>query len=291
MTTSTHEAVVLRGRGVHTGISSSVEVRRRDDEGGLRFFWPGSMESILPVDLISFRREARRSTVLKSASGQSIRTPEHLLAAALFFAEQPLDVVCDAAELPGLDGSAAPFYEAFSGIAEPATWREYDSELRWEYEGPEGSIRTIPFDSFSLEYEWRAERFSLFVSDIAIQEILPARTFIHYRKWIAVKRDADLLAGVDAGSGLLLADSPEEFASAREKHPEFEGQSFPLLHPARFRMKQEVVKHKILDLLGDLALLDLSLPKLRLEIRDGGHALNHLLLEQLQHERRERKLF
>ena len=52
-------------------------------------------------------------------------------------------------------------------------------------------------------------------------------------------------------------------------------------------MEQEPVRHKILDLLGDLALIGLALPRLRLEIRNGGHALNHLLLEQLLHERIE----
>jgi UDP-3-O-acyl-N-acetylglucosamine deacetylase len=49
-------------------------------------------------------------------------------------------------------------------------------------------------------------------------------------------------------------------------------------------VEQEAVKHKILDLLGDLALLGLKLPRLRLLVRNGGHALNHLLLERLQHE-------
>ena len=56
-----------------------------------------------------------------------------------------------------------------------------------------------------------------------------------------------------------------------------------LLHPESERMENEAVRHKILDLLGDLALLGFKLPRLRLCIRNGGHALNHLLLERLQH--------
>ena len=49
-------------------------------------------------------------------------------------------------------------------------------------------------------------------------------------------------------------------------------------------MQDELARHKVLDLLGDLALNGLALPKLRLTIRNGGHALNHLLLDRLQGE-------
>ncbi len=123
-------------------------------------------------------------------------------------------------------------------------------------------------------------------SDI-VDHILPARTFILYKEWLAAQAVADLLAGADGDSGLLLAESREEFEVACRNRPEFEGRSFPLLHPKAFRMEQEPVRHKILDLMGDLALLGLALPRLRLDIRNGGHALNHLLLEQLLHERLE----
>ena len=85
---------------------------------------------------------------------------------------------------------------------------------------------------------------------------------------------------------MLFARSQKEFDSAKVQNSGFKGKTFPLLHPESERVDQEPVKHKILDLLGDLALLDLALPRLRINIRNGGHALNHLLLEQLQNERK-----
>ena len=90
--------------------------------------------------------------------------------------------------------------------------------------------------------------------------------------------------GAGLESGLLYAESPADFAAARAAHPELRGKSYPLLHPESERLEQEAVKHKILDLLGDLALPGLRLPRLRLCIRNGGHALNHILLEKLRHE-------
>ncbi len=285
------QETVLRGRGVHTGFESAVRIHRREDDGGLRFFWTGWPQPLEPKDLSVLKRRAQRATVLEGEAGQIFRTPEHLLAACLFFADAPLDIECNAAEPPGLDGSSTSFYQALlevSGKTIPH-WREYPSELLWEYEGPEGLISASPSDSFSIDYEWNKsplkERAFLKTPAEAVSEILPARTFIQYREWLAAKGKTDLLSGADEDSGLLLAESEAEFTVALKAHPEFRGKTFPLLHPETFRMNMEPVRHKILDLLGDLALLGLALPRLRLKIRNGGHALNHLLLEQLLHER------
>ena len=195
-------------------------------------------------------------------------------------------------EPPGLDGSALPFFntmkkliESLSEITAVPGFREYDSDLNWEYEGPEGRIKTTSSDSFSVDYEWSKsglnQRFLLKDATTAVNEILPARTFIHYPDWLAAKDSGSVLAGVDSDSGLLLAESSQEFEIALKNHPELMGEIFPLLHPKSFRMDGEPVRHKILDLMGDLALLGLALPRLHIEIRNGGHALNHLLLEQL----------
>jgi hypothetical protein len=102
-----------------------------------------------------------------------------------------------------------------------------------------------------------------------------------------------MLRGAGEDSGILLAESLEEFAAARrttestKANPEeLSGNEFPLLHPEHFRLPDEAARHKILDLIGDLALSGqargLALPKLRLTVRNGGHALNHLLLDHLQ---------
>ena len=287
--------IVLQGKGVHTGLPCGIRFQRRNDDGGIRFFWPGWANPLAPEDLGSLQLLVRRSTILEGPEGQKIRTPEHLLAACLFFADVPLDIFCDSSEPPGLDGSSLPFYNALSRIfpeaAKAPQWSEYSSNLDWTYEGPEGSLRASPANSFSVDYTWDKpplqERVAVETPSDTVNEILPARTFILHREWLAAKGAADLLVGANEDSGLLLAESREEFEAACRNHPEFEGRNFPLLHPQIFRMEQEPVRHKILDLLGDLALLGLVLPRLRLEISNGGHALNHLLLEQLLHERLE----
>lgn len=282
---------VLSGIGLHSGAPSTLTVTRRPEDGrGLRFFWPGFAAPLEAGDWIALRREARRATVLENGAGAAIRTPEHLLAAALFFADAPLDVRCGAVEPPGLDGSALPFHDLLAAQAAPTRAREYECALEWVHEGPEGFLRARPHSHFSVEYFWDDgdvhQHFELDAADDAPGEILPARTFIAWRDWKAFQGERaagrDMLAGAGTDSGLLIATTAPEFAEAQRELPESRGNAFPLLHPKSFRMEDEPARHKVLDLLGDLALNGLALPRLRLTVRNGGHALNHLLLDRLQ---------
>ena len=87
-----HE-IHLHGKGVHSGLDGAVRFRRREDSGAIRFFWPGWRKPLNADDLISLKRKSRRATLLEGSEGQLFRTPEHLLAACLFFADEPIDVL------------------------------------------------------------------------------------------------------------------------------------------------------------------------------------------------------
>jgi len=281
-----------------------VRVARRavkaGEESGLRFFFPGFDEPLTARDFAALQRRAHRATILTHpVSGAVLRTPEHLLAAALFFADAPLDITCDAAEIPGLDGSAWPWFELLSAaehpVAEPPhphdfSCREYETSLKWSYEGPEGRMSAEPAEYFSVTYTLERgtfhETYRLESASEAPLEVLPARTFIFWNDWETVRGSTassigSVLGGADTDSGLLLAESPEEHARALRNFPENSANAYPLLHPRAFRLKGEAARHKVLDLLGDLALNGLALPKLKLTITNGGHALNHLLLDAL----------
>jgi UDP-3-O-acyl-N-acetylglucosamine deacetylase len=278
--------VILSGPALHSGVPSTVRVVRRPEDGlGIRFSFPGFAGPLDARAVGTLPRSARRATVLEGPGGAVIRTPEHLLAASLFFAGEPLDITCDAAEPPGLDGSARPWFTAIAAAAEKPGRRPEYAAPGWRHEGPEGFLLAESADWFSVEYTIARgvfrETFRLDAAEAAPSEILPARTFMFWEDFRGAHGEG-LLAGAGGESGILLAASPGEFAAARAALPESRGNAFPLIHPAAFRMEAEAARHKILDLLGDLALGGLALPKLRLEIRNGGHALNHLLLDHLK---------
>ena len=220
--------------------------------------------------------------------------PEHLLAALLFFPDLPLDIHCEGEELPILDGSALPIRDAISSLAAeraavPA-WDEYPCDLAWEHHWAYGHIRVRPAPSLRVRYDLDRpplrQTYVLDGPESAWREILPARTFLFHREWLeSAVPGSGLLAGAQSDSGLLLAESQAEHGDLLAAHPEWLGGPYPLLNQRAWRMENEPVKHKILDLLGDLALLDLRLPGLEIEVRNGGHHVNHLLLEKLSHGR------
>ncbi len=245
-------------------------------------------------DLGKLSRRANRATVLyKDAihpefECPSISTSEHLLAALLFFADQPLDIHCDVSELPGLDGSALGFRDALSQLtpqrAVEPSWREYPCPLHWEHHWSYGYVRVQPATNFRIRYILdRAPLHQNFLLDdpqVAWNEVLPARSFAFHREWEQALTVGQMLgAGLD--SGLLLAESEAEHQALLSRHSDWQGGAFPLLNHRHWRMEDEPVKHKILDVMGDLALAGLALPKLDIEIRNGGHWTNHLLLEKL----------
>lgn len=307
-----HTPQSLAGRGLHTGAPARLEFALRTVQahagslppigavepaglaehaaskgaGGPRFRCSGT-PWISGPEWAALPRRADRSTRL-GITGSEVRTPEHLLAALLFFPDSPLDIECDAAELPGLDGSALPFREALSRLdpasaASPA-WRLRPCNLEWEYHWSYGSIRVRPAAAFRAAYELDRSplRQSFVLEDAATawREVLPARTFAFHREWREASANG-LMAGADLDSGLLLAESEAEHRDLLRGNPEWTGGPFPLLNRPAWRMENELAKHKVLDLLGDLALAGLALPRLDIRIRNGGHHINHMLVDRL----------
>ncbi len=292
---------ILSGRGLHSGIAGSVELRLSDNSSSFQaspaashgkapchpLFHFEAGRTLSPADLGLMRRRAQRGTVLGEGVSEW-RTPEHFLATMLFASSLPCDVFCHGVELPGLDGSALPFREAIARldpkIARQPAWSEYHSGLEWEHEWEYGFIRVRPAPRFEVLY--RVERhglrqaFHLRDADTAWREILPARTWVFHEEWKAAKSQG-LMSGAGIESGLLLAESKELHPKILLDNPELPGGKYPLLNQPDWRMPEEAAKHKILDLLGDLALLGLALPSLEIEILNGGHAEHHLLLDRL----------
>lgn len=238
-------------------------------------------------DLAALPRRANRATLLGDGD-RVLNTPEHLLALLLFFVDCPLDINCSGVELPILDGSALPYRDALARLfperAAARAWRETPSRLDWEMTWPGGYLKVKPADRFSatciLSRASLEETVRLESADQAWREILPARTYIFHDEWLKGMQ-AGLLRGADMDSGLLLAGSPEEHAALRSLHPEWPASPYPLLNQGAWRMPSECARHKLLDLLGDLALAGPALPTLAVEIRNGGHAAHHHLLERL----------
>ena len=169
------------------------------------------------------------------------------------------------AELPMMDGSALPFFHALrkvAGVPEPL--RFYDAPVDFTLEFPRGRVSVSPSDTFEVEYEiTRDDDFSsaatlAVYSAEDLYRAFSARTFIFGDDYAKARADG-LLAGVDESCGMLLGGAEQP----------------------RYRMAEEPACHKILDLLGDLAFAVPALPKVRIQVLNGGHIIHHQIMEKL----------
>ena len=224
----------------------------------------------IPARLASVT-SSRRATSLGSGDG-GVATVEHLLAAAYGLGVDNLRVELDAGELPAMDGSAAPYawlLRAAGIVAQPALRREL--RLRRAVEVRDGGrvARAEPAAalrvSYAVEFDHpligRQELREFAVEPEGFErELAAARTFGFLHE-VEVLRRAGLARGGSLANTVVLDERG-------------------VLNPEGLRWPDEFVRHKVLDLLGDLALLGVRLAA-HVRVERGGHALHHRLVEEI----------
>ena len=147
-----------------------------------------------------------------------------------------------------------------------------------------GHVRITPAETFEVEYvldrntardgyDLKSAASVSIYSPENLYQIFMARTFIHQVE-LERARAAGLLAGVDESCGLLLDDSlcVEKLSGCRENTPSTS---------PKFRIANEPAMHKILDLIGDLSFICPALPRVRIEITNGGHVSHRQIMEKI----------
>lgn len=266
--TTLRTPVSIEGVGLHTGHRVQATFRPAPEDHGIVFRredHPAVVLPALPGSALGFDH----ATTLGCGAVQ-IGTVEHALSAAAGLGIDNLEVEVRGDELPILDGSALPFVRLFqaAGIERqhrPA--RVLAIERRGEIRRGDKSIAFRPGRGLTITYEidfpHRAighQSMTIHVDpDAYASRIAPARTFgfmheIHYL------RERGLARGGTLQNAIVL-----------------DGQKI-LSGPLRF--SDEFVRHKILDLLGDLALLGRPVEG-RIHARKAGHALHAELVSEL----------
>ncbi|HZR57178.1 MAG TPA: UDP-3-O-acyl-N-acetylglucosamine deacetylase [Terriglobales bacterium] len=265
-------AVECRGIGLHSGAPVFLRILPAPAGAGIIF---------RRSDLDGFEVEATGRNVARVSyatslmkKGVLISTTEHLLSAFIGTGIDNAIVELDNLELPILDGSAQPFVELIRkvGIRAQRRSRTYLRILR-ELELREGDkfIGVYPAESYSVSYTINfphpligKETFCVDLSDgNYLREIAAARTFGFLHEADAMRQQG-LIRGASAENAIVLT---------REA----------LMNPP-LRFADEFVRHKILDLIGDLALLGKRI--LGNVVADrAGHAMHTALVSRLLRDR------
>lgn len=264
--------VECEGVGLHSGVPVRMRILPAPAGSGIIF---------RRTDLDGFEIEAVSRNVAKVSyatslmkKGVLISTTEHLLAAFIGCGVDNAIVELDNLELPILDGSARPFTEMIerAGVKYQRRRRMYYRILKpLELRDGDKFIGVYPADHYSVAYRINfphpligSETFEVDLSDSAFtREIAPARTFgfLHEAK---VMRDMGLIRGASPENVIVLTK---------------DGVVNP---PLRFR--DEFVRHKVLDLIGDLALLGRQIIGQVVADR-AGHAMHTALVSRILKDR------
>jgi len=261
-------SVACSGIGLHSGAPVCLQILPASPGTGIVF---------RRTDLEGFEIEANSRNVARVSyatslmkKGVLISTTEHLLSAFTGLGVDNAIVELDNLELPILDGSALPFVELIqkAGIRKQRRPRRYMKILR-EVEMREGNkfISVYPADSYSVSYSINfphpligKETFQVELSNGSyLRNIAAARTF-GSREDEKAMRNMGLIRGASRDNCIVLTRDGVENG------------------PLRF--SDEFVRHKVLDLVGDLALL--GKPILGRIVADrAGHAMHTALVSRI----------
>jgi UDP-3-O-acyl N-acetylglucosamine deacetylase len=238
------EASVIYGLGLHSGGRTGMVIQPLPPDSGIHFL-SLPQDVLIPAHVASVA-DTEYATTLE-CSGQSVRTVEHLLS-ALHAAGVTNLLIKVHGEIPVLDGSAWEFCDRLVEIGiedQGVPRRELVIDRRYEVgdgAGDEKSLVIEPAEVFSVSYLLRypppiGEQFHEFVlTDFEAyrREIAPARTF-------GFMRDLKMMNEIGLGSGGRL----DNFILVGEDN----------VVNTELRFPDEFVRHKILDIIGDLYLL------------------------------------
>jgi UDP-3-O-[3-hydroxymyristoyl] N-acetylglucosamine deacetylase len=260
-------STVVYGLGLHSGQRTGMVLQPLPENSGIHFVTlPTGVEIPAHVRAVA---ETDYATTL-SGEGENIKTVEHLLSALHAYGVGNLLIKVHG-EIPVLDGSALEFCKTLEevGVAEQdEPQREVVIDRRYEVNGSGEKRLTIePADEFSVSYLLRypspvgeqSAEFTLTSAETYKREIAPARTF-------GFMKDLKMLNELGLGSGGRL----DNFILVGEDE----------VINTELRFPDEFVRHKILDIIGDLYLVGYPI-RGRVTARLTGHRDNIALVRQI----------
>jgi UDP-3-O-[3-hydroxymyristoyl] N-acetylglucosamine deacetylase/3-hydroxyacyl-[acyl-carrier-protein] dehydratase len=298
--------VSLSGIGLHTGNLSTINFCPAPDNYGLRFVrtdLEGSPEIPADVDLVT---DISRGTTL-TKDGVSVHTVEHVLAALVGLEIDNCRIELSANEPPVGDGSAMPYTEVLlkAGFVDQNSPRPYivlDQLVNYKNEEKGVEIVALPNDEFRvtvmIDYHnpalgsQHSGMFNL-QSEFAT-EFAPARTFCFLTEVEMLRRDGLIKGGaLDNAIVIVDKDLEQEDLDDMSKRLGIEGSvvlgSTGVLNNGTMRFPNEPARHKLLDMLGDLALVGAPIKAQLLAARPG-HASNIEFARMIKRLSEQKKL-
>ncbi|HEY1023768.1 MAG TPA: bifunctional UDP-3-O-[3-hydroxymyristoyl] N-acetylglucosamine deacetylase/3-hydroxyacyl-ACP dehydratase [Sphingobacteriaceae bacterium] len=280
--------ISVSGVGLHTGKAVTMTFKPAPENHGFKFKRVDlDGQPIIDADVDNVTDTSRGTTITQN--GASVSTVEHVLAALVGLEIDNILIELDAPETAIMDGSAIKFIEAFekAGYLEQEADREYyDIPHNITYSEPERRVEMVamPLDDYRftcmIDYNspvLGSQHAAITTLSEFKKEIASSRTFCFLHE-LEMLLKHDLIKGGDLNNAIVVVD--KEVSKDELKHlatlfnrEDIDVAKEGILNNIELRHQNEPARHKLLDMIGDLALVGVPLRGHIMAARPG-HAAN-----------------
>jgi UDP-3-O-[3-hydroxymyristoyl] N-acetylglucosamine deacetylase/3-hydroxyacyl-[acyl-carrier-protein] dehydratase len=296
--------VSLTGRGLHSGIDVQITFKPAPENHGFKFVRTDIEDSPVINALAENVVDTSRGTTLEQ-NGVRIATIEHVLAA---FSGLEIDnalIEVKGPEAPIMGGSSKKFVDAIleAGILEQNKERDYfriTEKIAFSDEENGVDLMVYPDDHLSynvlIDYNSKilGNQYAILneVSDFA-EEVSMCRTFVFFHELEALAKQG-LIKGGDLDNAIIIMDRVVEQSEVDRvadlfNKPHIKVNSEGILNNIKLRYSNEPARHKLLDIMGDMALVGKPIIGKVVATRPGHHA-NTELAKKIRQEIKKLKL-
>ncbi len=280
--------ISVNGVGLHTGAKVTLTFKPAPEHHGYKFRrvdLPGQPIIDADVDHVS---DTSRSTTL-SQNGASVSTTEHVLAALVGCEVDNVMIELDGGEVPILDGSAIEFVQALeaAGFKEQDAEREYYNiphNIHYSEDDRKVEMVVMPLEDyrFTCMVDYNSPVLGSQHSTITTisdfkEEIASCRTFVFLHE-LEMLLKHNLIKGGDINNAIVIVDHEIDEKELKELAKAFNREDIKvaregILNNIELRYQNEPARHKLLDMIGDLALIGTPIKGHVMAARPG-HAAN-----------------
>jgi UDP-3-O-[3-hydroxymyristoyl] N-acetylglucosamine deacetylase/3-hydroxyacyl-[acyl-carrier-protein] dehydratase len=264
------DEVVISGAGIHTGQSVTMYVKPAEPNTGIIFQrtdLPGKPVVKADVDNVI---ETNRSTTIES-NGARVGTIEHMMAALTGMQIDNVLIEIDGEEVPILDGSSQVFIDHLSnaGIKRqdaPKIYYEIQHNISFVDDEKKVEMVALPYNGYRINtlIDFNSPVLGTQHADLRNiadfqKEIAPSRTFCFFHE-LELLIANDLIKGGDINNAIVVVDKPVTTDQVKRISKIFHKEDVKvseagILNNLTLRFPNEPARHKLLDVVGDLALV------------------------------------
>jgi len=288
--------VSIVGKGLHTGVEAELTLRPASANHGYKFKRIDLEGQPVVSAIADYVVDTSRGTSIEE-NGVRVCTVEHVLAALWGMGVDNALIEINAPEMPIMDGSAAPFVELIkeAGIIELDAVRKYfevKERIVYADKARGVEIAIFPDDHFSIDvmidYKSRTlgHQYAVLTDMEDFEaEIAPCRTFVFLHELEQLLQH-NLIKGGALDNAIVIVDKPVDQSELDRlaelfNIPKIQVKPEGVLNNLELRFSNEPARHKLLDLIGDFALIGKQIKGRVVAIRPG-HAANNQMARQLR---------